>query len=626
MKHSICLLLWFAFHCAFAQDEGHLRFLKFQADYRVNSDATYSAVTEISYLLLTESALVESGKAAIHYSTKLEEVEVLEAYTLKKDGSRIPVGAAGVQIQDGQLASGYDISQVDRRKLMITFPQLEVGDSAVYKYRLTGKVAIFQGQFFISHAYSRRFVWNAVDISIDAPSSIVLQTEAVKMDALPVVQRNGRRIHRWRARNLPIVPHEPASVDLFPGTPHLVATTFRQWGDLAAAYEARSRPKAAVTPAIKHMANRITKNVKESREQARLLYEWVAKNVRYVASWIGAEGWVPHDAESVLEHRYGDCKDHAVLLDALLAAKGIASSAALINRDKSSYSLPSVVYPAFNHVITYLPAFDLYLDSTTGSTTPFGVLPVSDLDKPVIHTSAYGGPRRTPMITPAQFSAIRVSRMAISDDGAMSGELSMTATGPGAIELRELQQSLGQHKEAEWVRDMLDGQNFEGEGNIAFEEGRNGAVTMRLNVNVKNFLAISDNGTIPLAPLLVGPIAFDTLGSVFKRSARTLPYWCPAWTLDDRYEIRLPRTWKLLLPRGKSLEEAGFSYSSRYQLKDGILTAARRLSIQRPAMACPPQRYAVEKPVVLSIERDLRAQVIYQTREQRVEQMREQAR
>ncbi|MEN3292838.1 MAG: hypothetical protein V7642_2091, partial [Burkholderiales bacterium] len=37
-------------------------------------------------------------------------------------------------------------------------------------------------------------------------------------------------------------------------------------------------------------------------------------------------------------------------------------------------------------------------------------------------------------------------------------------------------------------------------------------------------------------------------------------------------------------------------------------------------------RYAVEKPVVLSIERDLRAQVIYQTREQRVEQMREQAR
>jgi hypothetical protein len=624
MKRSLFLLLWFALHCAFAQDEGHLRFLKFQADYRINNDATYTAVTEMSYLLLTESALVESGKAAVRYSSKLEEVEVLEAYTLKKDGSRIHVGAAGVQIQDGQLATGYDISQVDQRKLMITFPQLEVGDSAVYKYRLSGKVAIFPGQFFTRHAYSRRFAWNAVDISIDAPSAIALQTEAVKIDALPVVERNGRRIYRWRARNLPIVAHEPASVDLFPSTPHVMATTFKDWGEFAAAYEVRARPKAAVTPAITQMANRITKNVKEPREQARLLYEWVSKNVRYVASWVGAEGWVPHDAESVLVHRYGDCKDHVVLLEALLAAKGIASSAALINRDKTSYSLPSVVYPAFNHVITYLPAFNLYLDSTTASTTPFGALPVSDLDKPVIHTSAYDGPRRTPMITPAQFSVIRISRLTVADDGAMTGDLRITATGPGAIELRELQQSIGQHKEAEWVRDMLDGQNFEGEGDIAFEDGRDGSITMRLNINVKNFLAISDNGTIPLMPLVVGPIAFDTLRSVFKRSVRTLPYWCPAWALDDRYEIRLPRTWKLLLPRGKTIEEAGFSYGSRYELKDGVLTAARRLSIQRPAMACPPQRYAVEKPVVLSIERDLRAQVIYQTREQRVEQTREQ--
>lgn len=34
--------------CAFAQEEGHLRFLKYQSDYRVNPDATYTVVRRLS--------------------------------------------------------------------------------------------------------------------------------------------------------------------------------------------------------------------------------------------------------------------------------------------------------------------------------------------------------------------------------------------------------------------------------------------------------------------------------------------------------------------------------------------------------------------------------------------------
>ena len=619
MKKAFFLLVWLAVSCAFAQDEGHVRFQKFRADYRINADSTYSVVTEVSYLLLTEAALVGSGRMPISYSSNLEEVEVLEAYTLKKDGHRIHVGPAGIQTQDGQLAEGYDISQADQRKLMITFPQLEIGDAAVYKYRLTGKVAIFPRQFYTSHLYSRDFAWDAIDVSIDAPSSIVLRTESVQIDALPIIERNGRRIHRWQARNLKIIHREPASVNLFSSTPHLIATTFKGWGEFAAAYESRAKPKAAVTPAILRMANQITQNAREPRAQARLLYEWVAKNVRYVASWVGAEGWVPHDAELVLNHRYGDCKDHAVLLEALLAAKGIASSSVMINRDKVSYALPSAVYPAFNHVITYLPEFHLYLDSTTGTTTPFGALPIEDIDKPAIHTSGYSGMRRTPML---KLSATRVTRLTLSDDGAMTGELTITATGAAAIDLREMQQSIGQRKEAEWVRELLDEHNFEGEGNITFIDDPDGSsMTMRLNVQIKNFLAMSENGTIPLTPLLVGPISFDSLRGVYKRSTRKLPYWCPAWNFEDRYEIRLPKSIRLILPKGRAINQAEFSYLSRYELKDDMLTSVRHLSIERATMACQPAEYGSGKSVLSRIERDLRAQVIYQQNEQADEQV-----
>lgn len=602
---------------AYAQDAGHVRFLKFQADYRVNSDATYTVVRETAYRLLTESALVSSGKMPVSYSSKLEEVEILEAYTLKKDGRRIDVGAVGIQIQQGQLSTGNGISRIDQRTLMITFPQLEVGDSVAYKYRLTQKASVFLGHFHIASVFARGFAWDAIEVSIDVPQSIALQIEAAQIHALPLMEQNGRRLHRWHVRNLPVIHSEPASVDVFHSTPRLIATTFKDWGQFAAAYETQAGPKAIVTPAIAHLADQITRNVTEPRTQARLIYEWMTKNVRYVATWIGAEGWVPHDAESILNNRYGDCKDHAVLMKALLAAKGIASSTAMINSDRSSYTLPSVAYPAFNHVITYLPAFDLYLDSTAGSTVPFGVLPLSNADKPVIYTTAYDGVRRTPMVTSPQFFASRVTKMALTEDGSASAELIITANGAAAIDLRELQRSIGKKNEVEWVREFLGGKNLEGEGNISFEESSDGtSTTMRLNVRISNFLTIADNGTIPLSPLMVGPIAFDTLRAVYKWSSRSLPHWCPSLTLDDRYEIRVPKNMKLILPKGRLIKESEFAYSSHYGIEGNTLTAARRLTIDRQSLVCQPEEYVAGKSAISRIERDLRAQVIYQATEQ----------
>ena len=166
------------------------------------------------------------------------------------------------------------------------------------------------------------------------------------------------------------------------------------------------------------------------------------------------------------------------------------------------------------------------------------------------------------------------------------------------------------------MRRFLDGKNLEGEGNISFEESGDGAtVTIRLNVRISNFIAIADNGAIPLSPLLVGPIGFDTLRALYKRPSRSLPYWCPAWTLDDQYEIRIPKNMKLILPKGRSIKEAEFSYSSHYGINDNKVTAVRRLSIDRPTLVCQPSEYAAGKAAILRIERDLRAQIIYQATE-----------
>src|SRR5690606_5637149 len=82
----------------------------------------------------------------------------------------------------------------------------------------------------------------------------------------------------------------------------------------------------------------------------------------------------PHAAADVLNAHYGDCKDKAVLLQALLAAKGIRSRPALVNAG-NAYELAGVaLLSSFNHVITYLPDLRLFADSTSGLAR-FGALP-----------------------------------------------------------------------------------------------------------------------------------------------------------------------------------------------------------------------------------------------------------
>ena len=79
-------------------------------------------------------------------------------------------------------------------------------------------------------------------------------------------------------------------------------------------YHANAAPKAAVTDRIRALALNLTTGLTGEREKARALYDWVSRNIRYVAVTLGSGGYVPHSADEVLANEYGDCKDHVVLL------------------------------------------------------------------------------------------------------------------------------------------------------------------------------------------------------------------------------------------------------------------------------------------------------------------------
>jgi len=105
-------------------------------------------------------------------------------------------------------------------------------------------------------------------------------------------------------------------------------------------------------------------------QKAQAIIAYVQKNITYQALEFGWRAFVPNRSEVTLNNRYGDCKDHAVLLHDMLNANGIKAQLALINSSNDiALSLPS--FSQFDHMIVYLPEINegVFVDVTDKDST-----------------------------------------------------------------------------------------------------------------------------------------------------------------------------------------------------------------------------------------------------------------
>jgi len=84
----------------------------------------------------------------------------------------------------------------------------------------------------------------------------------------------------------------------------------------------------------------------------RSLADFMQHDIRYVGIELGIGGWQPHPAAEVFSHRYGDCKDKATLMAAMLHEIGIEADYVVINSERGSVT-PEVPahLTAFDHVV-----------------------------------------------------------------------------------------------------------------------------------------------------------------------------------------------------------------------------------------------------------------------------------
>ncbi|ASV39607.1 cysteine protease [Pseudomonas sp. NS1(2017)] len=87
-------------------------------------------------------------------------------------------------------------------------------------------------------------------------------------------------------------------------------------------------------------------------EQVAALMQHINDHYRYLGNWRATErGYVPFNLAEIEQHGYGDCKDLAILLTALLKASGIKAETAWVSRGDVVESLLIPGTQAPNHAI-----------------------------------------------------------------------------------------------------------------------------------------------------------------------------------------------------------------------------------------------------------------------------------
>ena len=393
--------------------------VKSTRDFDVRPDGTYSVAEHDEYLARTVAAATDVGKIEIYYDELTQdEPQVTEAYTLKADGTKLPVDQSAMYIQaaasdDDEISSG--------KEKVIVFPKVAAGDTVVYTYKQNVKTAMLPGLFTTSEAYGRTKSYNDLSGSVTAPKSMPLSIDAHDVSIQKEFQGDSTH-YSWHYAAPDALAEDVSGVALSDRNPRVTFSSFASYDQLGRAYADMIAPALAVTPKVQTFADKLTDGIADRRGQAEKIYQWVSENIRYVSVQLGVGGYMPHAAEAVLENGYGDCKDHAVLLAALLKAKGIDSDIVAINASNSYKVADAPSLDAFDHAINWLPEFNLYVDSTIG-VAPFGALGFVEYGKPVLHAVTKGGAlRRTPIVAPGEAAMLVKTTARLDEAGNITGE------------------------------------------------------------------------------------------------------------------------------------------------------------------------------------------------------------
>ena len=445
--------------------------------------------------------------------------------------------------------------------------------------------------------------------------------------------------YSWELSNLPPIPYEPMSPRLSNLVPRLAVSyyapanstavpikTFASWGEVASWLTELNDPQVVVDDALARKAYELTALAKTEFEKIRAISQY-AQNIQYISIQTGigrGGGYRPHASNQVFAKSYGDCKDKANLMRAMLKVVGITAFPVSIYSGDPNYVRAGWPSPQqFNHCIIAVKVSDqtqantiiqhptlgrLLIFDATDDQTPLGDLPYYlQGSLALIVSKSETELMRMPVTPPETNHLERIATLELTADGAIGGQIQELANGQTAVVFRSEFRRMSKPEYTGMIERWLTTgataarlSKMEPSDNSA-----DGRFTLNVEFSAKTYGQIMQGRLMVFKPAIVSRREDLTLTA----AKRQHPVVLRANSYSETVNVQLPAGFTVdEVPDAVKIDTPFGSYVTSYEVKDNKLVFKRKLSQQATTIA--PADYEMVRKFYESIRAAENAPVV----------------
>lgn len=280
-------------------------------------------------------------------------------------------------------AAAPDLPDVygDRRTLRAPLPGVQVGSIVTESMVRKTTRPFFVGGASFQINFQTAIPRDKVELVIDLPEKLPFQYDVRDLKvAHSETVKAGRRRVVFRGENYgavePVDDYTPSNVAAWPS---VVFSTGESWQKIAAAYEDLMDEKLKGAAGVAELARKSVKPGATPLEQANQLLFALHERVRYAAVEFGQAAIVPSTPAETLKRTFGDCKDQALVLVAMLRAVGLPATLALLRAGPGEDVHPRMPgLGVFDHAIVVVRGEQPFWIDPTSNYARAGELPIGD--------------------------------------------------------------------------------------------------------------------------------------------------------------------------------------------------------------------------------------------------------
>lgn len=371
---------------------------------------------------LHERIVIEDLDRVVTYTTRIVTVlnedgeTFVDAYEYYSDGDRVEdqevliLDASGEEIKkikqrdfDDRSAFGGSTLFSDSRVSYLDYTARSYPYTVIYTSEFTSDNSVFLNRWNPLEGYNVSVEQSVFEL--ENPENFPIRHQESNFEGLEIANASEGGKFKYTASNIASREHEILSPSFRKTIPQVLFSLdvfelegvkgktedwkqFGKWMYDNLVVDHDKLPEATVN----HISS-LAKNAKNTEEKARIIYQYVQDNTRYISVQYGIGGWEPEHATAVDELGYGDCKALTNYTKALLKSQGIESYYTVVYGGAKKDMNPEFTMMQGNHVILNIPAedsSDIWLECTS-QTNPFNYLGDFTDDRYALRISENGG-------------------------------------------------------------------------------------------------------------------------------------------------------------------------------------------------------------------------------------------